>query len=57
MTLNNQQFHKLNTNGGISRCQGITLRKERCKRDVTHQIGSAGYCEKHFFKKIEEKRK
>lgn len=47
----------LNTKGGISRCQGLTLRNERCKRDVTHQIGSSGYCEKHFFKKIEEKRK
>lgn len=46
-----------NTNGGVSRCQGVTARKERCKRDVTHQLGGVGYCEKHFFKRVEVKRK
>lgn len=55
MTLNNQQFHKLNTNGGISRCQGLTLRNERCKRDVTHQLGQVGYCERHFIQQIGKK--
>lgn len=57
MTLNNQQFHKLNANGGISRCQGLTLRKERCKRDVTHQLGQVGYCQKHFEKAVKEMKK
>ena len=45
----------LNTKGGISRCQGLTLRKERCKRDVTHQLGQVGYCERHFIQQIGEK--
>lgn len=55
MTLSNQQFHKLNTNGGISRCQGITNAKARCKRDVTHQLGGVGYCERHFMKEVEKR--
>ena len=47
----------LNTKGGISRCQGLTLRKERCKRDVTHQLGQVGYCQKHFEKALIAKAK
>ena len=51
-----QQYEHLHNRSGISQCQGINRNKERCKSDVTHQLGQKGYCVKHFEKAVKVKK-
>jgi hypothetical protein len=38
-----------------SRCQALTKKGERCKRDATHDHGKNYYCMKHFHAAINRK--